>query len=122
MSAGIMEIHLKDVIIYGYHGLHAGEEILGGKFKVDLTATYLPQQLPVKEIKQTIDYTVLLFIVKQRMLQPTGLLETLATEIAGEIMEKFSTVIEVVISIIKLNPPIENFEGSVGVTFKMKKG
>ena len=67
------------------------------------------------------DYTELLKIVKQRMQHPAHLLETLATEIASEIIAKFSIVTEVAISIYKLHPPIENFEGSVGVTYKLKR-
>jgi len=55
------------------------------------------------------------------MNKPAQLLETLATEIAGEIIEKFPVVTGVEISISKLHPPIKNFLGTVGVTFKIKK-
>jgi dihydroneopterin aldolase len=55
------------------------------------------------------------------MEKPALLLETLATEIASEIFAKFPIVIEVAISIFKLHPPIKNFEGSVGVSFTLKR-
>ena len=55
------------------------------------------------------------------MKKPVHLIETLAAEIASEIIAKFSIATEVNISIIKLHPPIKNFEGSVGVTFKIKR-
>ncbi len=117
----LMEIHLHKIIFFGYHGLHAGEDILGGEFEVNLTASYIPAHIPVKEIEETLDYTALLSLVKQRMRIPAHLLETLATEIACEIIAKFPVVTEVVISISKLHPPITNFEGLVGVTFKLKR-
>lgn len=116
-----MQIHLQKVKLFGFHGLHAGEKIAGGEFEVSLTANYLPIQIPINEIHETLDYTILLSIVRERMLRPAHLLETLATEIATEIMENFSMVTNVEISITKLHPPIHNFEGSVGVTFKIKK-
>lgn len=116
-----MQIHLQKVKFYAYHGLHAGEEIIGGEFEVSLTTSYLPIQIPIKKIKETVDYTVLLDIIRERMQKPAHLLETLATEIASEIIAKFSIVTAVEISISKLHPPVENFEGSVGVTFEIKR-
>lgn len=116
-----MQIHLQKVKFYGYHGLDAGEEITGGEFEVSLITYYLPVNLPINKIDETLDYTLLLEIVRQRMKKPAHLLETLATEIAGEIIAKFSMVTSVEISISKLHPPVKNFEGSVGVTFKLKR-
>ena len=116
-----MQIQLQKVRFFGYHGLDAGEEVIGGEFEVNLVTNYLPIQMPIKKIEETLDYTKLLDIVKERMEKPVHLLETLATEIASEIIAKFSIVTEVVISISKLHPPIINFEGTVGVTFKIKR-
>ena len=116
-----MQIHLQKVKFFSYHGLDAGEEVTGAEFEVNLTAHYLPTQIPVKEIQETIDYTALLSIVRERMQKPAHLLETLATEIGSEIIAKFPAVTEIEISITKLHPPIKNFEGAVGVTFKIKR-
>ena len=117
----VMEIVLQKVKVFGFHGLDAGEEVLGGEFEVNLVASYKPADIPIKKIEETLDYTVLLSIIKRRMQEPAHLLETLATEIASEIIAKFSIVTEIAISIYKLHPPIENFEGSVGVTYKVKR-
>lgn len=116
--ASTMEVHLQNVRVAGLHGLHEGEEVIGGEFEVNLITTFIPYTLPVSTIDQTVDYTALLSLVKERMKKPAFLLETLATEIASEIFAKFPVVTELAISISKLHPPIVNFEGSVGVTFK----
>ena len=116
-----MQIHLQKIWFYSYHGLQPGEEVTGGEFEVNLTTNYLPIQTKIKKIEETIDYTVLLSIVSERMNKPAQLLETLATDIAGEIIEKFPVVTAVEISISKLHPPIINFQGAVGVTFKIKR-
>ncbi|MDB5246550.1 MAG: dihydroneopterin aldolase [Segetibacter sp.] len=117
----IMEIHVQKVRMYGFHGLNAGEEIIGGEFEVSLTASFIPVELPISKIEQTLDYTAVLEIVKERMKKPAHLLETLATEIASEIIAKYLIVTEVSISISKLHPPIENFQGGVGVTYRIKR-
>ncbi len=117
----MMQVHLRQLKLYGHHGLDEGEDVLGGEYEVSLTASYTPSKVPLVSIKQAIDYTVLYDMVKQRMQKPTPLLETLATEIASEIFAKVSNVDEVVISIFKLHPPIKNFQGSVGVTYQLKR-
>lgn len=116
-----MQIHLQKVRFFSHHGMHPGEEITGGKFEISLVTHYLPIKIPIIKIEETLDYTALFEIIKEKMKKPVHLLETLATEIAGEIIAKFSIVTEVEISISKLHPPIKNFEGSVGVTFKIKR-
>ena len=116
-----MEIRLEKIRLYGYHGLHTGEEILGGEFEVNLTVHYSPVELPVQNLSDTVDYTALYELVKTRMQKPALLLETLVTEIAAEILAKFSLVEEVNISIYKLHPPIPHFQGSVGVAFTLKR-
>lgn len=116
-----MQIFLQKTKFFGYHGLLAGEEITGGEFEVNLTANYAPAQVQITKLEETVDYTALLAIVKERMQKPSHLLETLATEIAGEIIAKFSIVTAVEISITKLHPPIKNFEGSVGIKYKINR-
>lgn len=117
----LMKIQLKDVRLSGFHGLEKGEEVVGGEFEVNLTVSYKPTNNTILSISDTIDYTALLNLVKQRMRTPAHLLETLATEMASEIIAKFPVAVEVEISIFKLHPPIENFQGSVGVTYIIKK-
>lgn len=116
-----MKVLLRSIRFYGFHGFDEGEDVLGGEYEVSLTVSYIPETLPIISIEQTVDYTVLYNIVKQRMLKPTALLETLATETASEIFAKFLMINEVDISIFKLHPPIKNFEGSVGVTYQLKR-
>jgi 7,8-dihydroneopterin aldolase/epimerase/oxygenase len=117
----MMKVHLRQLKFYGYHGLDEGEDVLGGEYEVSLTACYQPEEIPIVSIKQTIDYTVLHSIIKDRMQRPTHLLETLATEIVSEIFAKLPMIEDVEISIYKLHPPIKNFEGSVGVTYQLKR-
>ena len=110
-------IHLREVRLFCYHGVFEEEKILGGEFEVDLSVGFEAKTFPVTNLDQTIDYTQLYQLVKDRMATPTPLLETLATEIALEIQQRYSEVAKIFVSIKKLYPPVNNFEGSMGVSF-----
>ena len=116
-----MQIRLKNVRLYCYHGLDDGEEILGGEYEVNLTASFHPATASIKSLEETVDYSAVYELVRSRMKQPTPLLETIATGIASEIIAKFPIVEEVNISISKLHPPIPQFVGNVGVEFTLKR-
>jgi len=116
-----MQVILKNVRLHALHGLHKEEFLTGGEFIVNLVASYEPSTLPIVSINETIDYTEIFAIVKERMQFPTGLLETLATEIAETIMKRFAMVDELHITIEKVNAPIVTFQGMVGIRYHTKR-
>jgi 7,8-dihydroneopterin aldolase/epimerase/oxygenase len=116
----MLSIHLHNVIIFAYHGLYEHERVNGNNFEVNITIHYQPKQL-VNSIDQTINYVEVYDLLNNRMQIATPLLETLVMEIASQILAQFKLAEEVFISIKKLQPPIENFNGSVGVSFSLKK-
>ena len=117
----MIEVYLKDVIINGKHGLHAEEAATGGAFKVNLVASYQPINIPVILINETVDYSALFNLVKEKFKQRTLLLETLVTEIAYDVLAKFPVVTKVRVSINKVNAPIKNFQGEVGVSYELNR-
>jgi len=117
----MITIHLNKLLFHSYHGVHDEEKLIGGKFEVSLLAKYHPSITPIKKLEETVNYVSLYEMVKTRMSQPSELLETIATELATEILAHFSIVEEVEISITKLHPPIVSFQGSVGVTYILKR-
>lgn len=117
----MMFIHLHGLRFRGFHGLYEEERLLGNEYEVDLSVGFEPKQLPVNKLEQTIDYTKLLECIRTRMAIPTLLLETLATEITEKIRAEYSGAVKISISIKKLYPPLNNFEGAVGVSFEWNK-
>jgi len=116
-----MFVHLHNVRFHGFHGLYETEKLVGGDFLVDLSVGFEPSVEVVTHIEQTVDYTRLHHIVQEKMSVPTPLLETLATEIVATIREQFTGVSKISISIKKLHPPVNNFQGSLGVSFEWSK-
>lgn len=115
----MMCIQLHNVVFHANHGLYEIEKLDGGEFEVDLTVSF-PLQA-AHTLNDTIDYVVIFELVKKRMEEPTPLLETIIIEISQQILAQFSVVQEVYISIRKLNPPINNFSGSVGASYTLKR-
>ncbi len=117
----MLSIHLHNIIIYAHHGIYEEEKILGNEFELNITIQYTPHKLPVKHMADTIDYVAVYELLKRRMAVPTPLLETVITDIAGQILEQFSLAENVAISIRKILPPVSQLKGSVGVSFEMNR-
>lgn len=117
----MLKIELTDLKFHGYHGVHEEEKKTGGNFEVNLVVYFEPKNLPVLHLDETVDYSKLYELVKQRMSKPTKLIETIATEIAEEILDSFDAVQEVSVGVKKLNPPIPFFNGHVSAVYTGKR-
>lgn len=117
----MLSIHLNNLLFHSFHGLYEEESVLGNDFKVDITVWHQPARIPVLSLHETINYVTVYELVKKKMEIPTLLLETLATTIAQEILTAFQQAEKVKISIDKLQPPIRDFNGSVGVEFELNR-
>lgn len=117
----MLTIKLNDLYFYSFHGLYEEEKITGGEFVVNVVVEYLPQMPVITRLEETVDYSAIYTIVKERMQKPTPLLETLAMKIVNSILEKFSIVERAEVSIKKVQPPIKNFTGSTETVYSKKR-
>ncbi|MDB5191950.1 MAG: folB [Segetibacter sp.] len=116
----MLEVFLKNVKFFSFHGVHAEEQVLGGEFEVDLSVLY-HRVGKVLEISETVNYVSIYELVKERMSRPEKLLETLAFEICEQVLDKFIIAQEVNIKIRKMHAPIVAFRGVVGVGYSLKR-
>jgi 7,8-dihydroneopterin aldolase/epimerase/oxygenase len=114
----LITVELKNVRFFAFHGIHALEQKTGTDFIVNLNASYINKQITDFQISDTINYVSLFEIVKLEMSKPTALLENLLAKIETAIHNQFPDLYEIEISIEKLNPPIVNMCGHVGVSLK----
>lgn len=113
----MLTIELQQIKLHAFHGLYPGEERLGSPYEVSLKAQCMePANGTYQELSDTINYAALYEIIRKRMAVPTPLLETVADEIIRDINRLFPRINQIEISIFKLQPPIAQFEGRVGVT------
>jgi dihydroneopterin aldolase len=117
----MITIHLEQLRFFAFHGLYEEEQLLGNEFLVDIHLQCQPHQKTIHSIDETVDYTLVYEMIANRMKQPTALLESIATEFCNQVMEHFTIVDTIQISIKKLNPPISKFTGTVGVTYQFNR-
>ena len=117
----MMTICLNNLHFHAFHGIYPEEKLIGGEFEVNLSVKYMPAQIPVTDLRHTVNYAELYNLLVAEMKKPCAVLETFVTKLAALILARFSLVEEVEISITKLHPPLVNFQGSVGVSYKTKR-
>ena len=116
----LLSISLNNVRFRAYHGLYPEERQKGNDFVVNMKVSYLPQSGTITALEDTIDYAALFEIINKAMQQPVDLLETLIQTIAHNAHGKYPKIKEVVVSVEKLNPPIDKFSGSATVTYQVQ--
>ena len=116
----MITVQLHDVRINAAHGIYDGEELLGNPYIINLDVTYDESKMEIGKLSNTIDYVELFETVKSRMMVPTGLLEKLCESIIRHLRHQYPFLREVNLSIHKLQVPIPNFHGRVGVTMNKK--
>ena len=113
----MLTINLHNLIFYAFHGVYEAERILGNTFVVDVSISFQVEE-NISTLQQTINYASVYEIIKQSMLVPTVLLETLVQDLAQQIHTFDKRIKSISISIEKKNPPIPNIEGYVSVNYK----
>ena len=114
-----MKIFLKDIILYGYHGIHELERKVGTEFilkvnmEIDIPTTTIT-------LDDTIDYSVVFSLIKEEFSIPTTLLENIAIRISERVKAVYPLMNAIQVNIIKNNAPIEGFQGQVGIEFEKK--
>ena len=116
----MVTIELKDIKMYAYHGIHDGEEKVGSPYLINLEVSYEEEDTMFESLLNTVDYEVLYDLLKQRMSINTLLLERLCSSIISKIKHRFPLIDSIRLSIYKLEAPIENLQGKIGVTMYKK--
>ena len=109
-------IRLNKMKFFAYHGVHVEEAIVGTEFEVSVSISF-DSSGKIFELNDTINYVAVFEIVKKLFAIPEKLLETLAQNITEEIYKINNQIISINVTIDKLNPPICNFTGTVGVNY-----
>ena len=112
----MVTIELQGIRLHGFHGIYDGEAKTGSPYEVSVKVVYNEGHSRFDNLENTINYVEVLEIVKQQMKVRTPLLEKLADNIIGVMKQQFPFVVEIMVSVFKLEPPVENFQGKLGVT------
>jgi dihydroneopterin aldolase len=108
-------IHLDKLRFFSHHGMHDEERITGTHFEVSIDLGFAIEA-PIEKLSDTVDYSEVYKIVQSHMQKPAALLEKLAGHMADDIQHYDNRIHTINIRINKLQPPIANFTGNVGVS------
>ncbi len=109
-------IHLNKMKFFAYHGMHEEEGVIGTNFEVSVSISFnAPER--IAQINDTINYVTVYEIINHHFLKAEKLLETLAQNITQEIHKIDNRITSINITIDKINAPITNFIGTVGVNY-----
>lgn len=101
-------IRLVNMVFYARHGVLREEQALGAKYEVDATLRLdFSAAAQNDDIAKTVDYGGVYQKIRELFTQKKyNLLETLAFDIAGNLLRDFPVLDEVSIRVRKHNPPI----------------
>jgi dihydroneopterin aldolase len=100
-------VKVENIRVFAYHGCLKEEAKIGSDYRVDLEIkANLQQSAKTDLLRDTVDYVFLNKIVREEMLRPTHLLETVAKRILERIFEEVPMVMKASVWVSKLNPPI----------------
>jgi dihydroneopterin aldolase len=112
----MITIHLNNLLFFAHHGVHEEEAIVGTHFEINADISFQEGE-HILSLEDTVNYVKVYNIIKENMMRPARLLETLAMQMAEDIHQGNANIKIINIRISKLNPPINNFTGQVGVTY-----
>jgi len=100
-------IKLKNIRTFSYHGCLVEESKIGSDYTVDLQIKAdLKRSMQTDELEDTVDYVHLNKIVTEEMAIRSKLLEHVAKRIVNRVLKEIPTVMNVIVEVSKINPPI----------------
>ena len=101
-------IRLKNIRTFSYHGCLPEEGRIGSEYSVDLEVkTDLRKSSVSDKLEDTVDYVYLNRVVKEEMDIRSNLLEHVAHRIIERVFRELPQVSRIMLSVSKINPPIE---------------
>lgn len=115
-----LHLHLRQLRFFAYHGLYEEEKKLGNEFELNIDVSFKPENEVVHHLDETINYTSVYELAKSEMGKPRELLETYLCELAAVLKRNFPAITALDITLYKLQIPLSNFEGRIGLSLKRK--
>lgn len=97
-------IVLEGMQFHAFHGVHAEERLMGGKYQVDVYLNY-PFEGNADQLDRTANYETVYRLVAQRMEAPVQLIEHLAELMLADLQQAF-VFAQVKVRVSKFQPPV----------------
>ncbi|WP_400075746.1 dihydroneopterin aldolase [Winogradskyella sp. R77965] len=115
-------IKVKNIRVFAHHGCLKEETAIGSDYRVDLEIKAdLSASAESDNLGDTVDYVFLNKVVREEMLRPSKLLETVAQRILNRIFNEDKLVSKAVVAVSKINPPIGGDVEMVTIKLSQKR-
>ena len=113
------EIQLRDVMLYGRHGVLPEEKVTGNQYRINIRLRIDAAGYDVSkdDLSSTVSYADVYELLKEVMSVPAALLETVAVRFGRTAVMKWKIVKGGEIEIVKTVPPIPEMIGESGVKY-----
>lgn len=117
------KILIKDIKLYGYHGVFEKEREIGQYFHINIELTLdLKQAGITDELGNTVDYSKIYDIIRSiNDNNKFRLIESFAHNISREILSTFDKIKDITVQVRKPDAPIDGDFGWVGVEIKRSR-
>ncbi len=107
----LTKLSVKGVKFFAFHGVKPSEKEIGGKYEVDLELYYDATNAIINDgVKYAVNYEDAIDTVSDIISEESyNLIETLASEIANMLMEKYDHLQKSTVKIRKMSVPLRNF-------------
>lgn len=113
---------LHGIEFYGYHGVPDAERVVGHRYLVDIEMEVGGNASVSDEIEDTVDYSAVGALVLEIGAEPgVSTLERIACIMGETILERFSTVTHVTVTVAKPYPPMPVIVQQAGVTLTLER-
>ena len=112
-------IQIEGMEFYAFHGCFKEEQIVGGKFLVDIEINCDCEMASKSDnIRDALNYQKVYEIIQAEMKIKSHLLENVAGRIADKIYAEFSYIQKIRLKISKMNPPLGGQVNKVSIVWE----
>jgi len=116
-------VRLVNAVFYAHHGVLKEEHRIGGRYEVDVTMELdFDEAARTDDLSKTVDYEKIYRLVEDIVTRNTFyLIERLAYLIASAVMEEYSSVDAVEVTVRKPNPPVGGTSDRAEVVYRTRR-
>ncbi len=121
--SSLTRLTISNAVYYGYHGVRNEEQVLGGKFEVDVDMHYDSTRAVVSDdVGDALNYEEVVFMVSEIInSDPYNLVETIVHEILDSLMDKFPKLMSASVRVRKHAVPVRQYIDYIEVEQSMER-
>ena len=118
----MITINIQDLTFHAFHGVHATEREIGGKYAVQIEMLAdVNASCQTDDLADTVDYAAVSKRVEQIMNLPQNLIEKVAADIANALLNLDSRIVRITVTVEKHNPPLNQNIGFTSVVITQSR-